>query len=135
MTKTFYARRLMLNNWLPTKFRERYEIVYRKFIDQKLQNNIKSFSENVFLTYFEELSNQIKTSSLWSINSMLHTNININHDDINIAIYSKLLALLKQKSDEFKSKKSKTLSTKKICDFLENAPDRQFLFMKVNDEE
>lgn len=63
---------------------------------------------------------------------MLHRTININHDIFNIASYSKLLALLKRKLDGFKSQISKTLSTKEIFDFFENALVTQFLFIKVN---
>lgn len=62
---------------------------------------------------------------------MLRTTISINHDNINIANYPKLLAVLKNKSDGFKSKKSKTLKTKEINDFLQLAPDNKYLLMKV----
>lgn len=115
---------------LPVKSRERYETVYRKFMEWRLRNNIKSFSENVMLAYFQELSEKIKPSSLWAFYSMLRTTINMNHN-VNIATYSKLIILLKRKSDGFRSKKSKVLTAKNINDFLENAPDSQYLFIKV----
>ena len=54
----------------------------------------------------------------------------MNHN-VNIATYSKLIILLKRKSDGFRSKKSKVLTAKNINDFLENAPDSQYLFIKV----
>ncbi|KAJ8914288.1 hypothetical protein NQ315_011023, partial [Exocentrus adspersus] len=48
--------------------------------------------------------------------------------------YSKTDIILNQicrKSDGFKSKKSKILTSKNINDFLEHAPDDKYLFMKV----
>jgi hypothetical protein len=119
------------NNLLPKKSRERYDIVYKKFMEWRLKNNIKSFSENVLLAYFEELSSGMKPSSLWAIYSMLRTTINIKQNNTNIATYHKLISLLKRKSDGFKSKKSKTLTSKEINNFLEQAPDDKYLFMKV----
>lgn len=124
--------RLAMNNLLPAKSRERYEIVYRKFMDWRNKNNVQSFSEQVLIAYFEELSIEMKPSSLWSIYSMLRATININHNNINIAAYNKLIALLKRKSDGFKSTKSKTLTSRQINDFLQRAPDKEYLFMKVN---
>ncbi|KAJ3655680.1 hypothetical protein Zmor_014801 [Zophobas morio] len=120
-----------IENLLPKKSRDRYETVYHKFIEWKLKNKVNSLSENVMLAYFEELSTTMKPSSLWAIYSMLRATINIKHDKINIATYPKLIALLKRKADGFKSKKSKTLTSKNINDFLQNAPDTQYLFMKV----
>ncbi|KAJ3665542.1 hypothetical protein Zmor_001033 [Zophobas morio] len=120
-----------IENLLPAKSRDRYETVYHKFMERKLKNKVNSLSENVMLVYFEELSTTMKPSSLWAIYSMLRATINIKHDKINIATYPKLIALLKRKADGFKSKKSKTLTSKNINDFLQNAPDTQYLFMKV----
>lgn len=123
--------KIATDNLLPTRSRERYEIIYKRFMDWRLKNNIKSFSENVMLAYFQELSNTMKPSSLWAIYSMLKSTLNIKHEKINIAAYPKLIALLKRKSDGFKSKKSKVLSTNQINEFLQNAPDDKHLFKKV----
>ncbi|CAH0552504.1 unnamed protein product [Brassicogethes aeneus] len=117
-------------NLLPVKSRERYEINYDKFMKWRTSNKIQSFSENVLLAYFEQLSITMKPSTLWATYSMLKSTISINHD-INIASYSKLQALLKRKSDGFKSKKSKVLNSQQINTFLKNAPDRKYLLMKV----
>lgn len=124
--------KIATHNLLPTKSRERYEHVYRKFMDWKLEHHIKSFSENVMLAYFEELSTEMKPSSLWSIYSMLKSTININHEATDISKYPKLIALLKRKSDGFKSKKSATLSTNEINTFLQTAPDSSHLLTKVS---
>lgn len=118
------------SNLLPTKSRERYETTYQKFMNWRLKNKLNSFSENVMLAYFQDLSSKMKPSSLWAFYSMLRSTINIKHN-INIATYCKLIALLKRKSDGFKCKKSMVLTSKHINDFLEKAPDNEYLFMKV----
>lgn len=116
---------------LPEKSRERYNFAYSKFMNWRTNHNIKSFSENVMLAYFEELSATMKASSLWTIYSMLRTTINI-YNNTNISTYCKLISFIKRKSDGYKPKKSKTLTPPQINNFLKNAPDSQYLFMKVN---
>lgn len=64
-------------NLLPAKSRERYEAVYRKFMDWRAKNKVQSFSENVLMAYFDELSNEMKPSSLWAIYSMLRSTIKV----------------------------------------------------------
>ena len=49
-----------IDNLLPRKSRERYEIVYQKFMEWKIKNKVNSLSENVMLAYFEELSTTMK---------------------------------------------------------------------------
>ncbi|KAJ8912179.1 hypothetical protein NQ315_006146 [Exocentrus adspersus] len=53
------------------------------------------------------------------------------YHNIDITKYFKLKALLKRKSDGYIPKKSKTLTTKQINQFLHEAPDTQHLFTKV----
>lgn len=118
------------NNLLPEKSKTKYEIVYKKFMDWRTENNIHSFSENVLMAYFGKIAIQFKPSSLWSIYSMLRSVISIKND-VNIANYPKLRAYLKRQSDGFKSKKSKTFSAQDINKFLVEASDTEFLFMKV----
>ena len=74
----------------------------------------------------------MKPSSLWAIYSMLKSTININHNNINIATYPKLIGLLKRKSDGYQPKKSNILTSKQIKTFLEEAPNK-FLFEKVKE--
>ena len=119
-----------LNSILPEKSKDRYEKVYQKFIEWSMDNHVSTYSENVLLAYFNNLTKTYKPSSLWAIYSMLRATLNIRHN-INIENYSKLKAYLKRQSDGYKSKKSKILTAKEIKTFLEQAPDREFLFMKV----
>src|SRR3978361_59510 len=74
--------KIATDNLLPTRSRERYEIIYQKFMDWRLRKNIKSFSENVMLVYFKELSTTMKPSSLWAIYSMLKSTLSSKHDKI-----------------------------------------------------
>ncbi|KAK5641228.1 hypothetical protein RI129_009775 [Pyrocoelia pectoralis] len=82
------------NNLLPEKSRKIYEKFYNQFMEWRTKNNIASYSENVLIVYFEELSNKIKSPSLWTRYSILKSTLNIKNQ-INIAQYPKLHALLK----------------------------------------
>ncbi|PSN39688.1 hypothetical protein C0J52_22264 [Blattella germanica] len=48
------------NNLIPHKSRKMYEKFYRQFMDWRKTKSINSFSENVLLVYFEELSLSMK---------------------------------------------------------------------------
>lgn len=117
-------------NLLPTISRERYDVAYKNFMDWKCKNNANSFSETVLLAYFGDISKTYKSSTLWSIYSMLKTSIIAKHD-INIATYPKLKAVLKRQSDGYVAKKSNTLSPEEIKQFIDTAPDELYLLTKV----
>jgi hypothetical protein len=57
----------------------------------------------VFLTNFKKLSTEIKSSTLWSINSMLKSMKNMKLN-INVGTYLKLQVFLKRKSSGLKVK-------------------------------
>jgi hypothetical protein len=50
------------NNLMPKKFRDRYECLSNIY-ELERKDNIKSFSENVLLVYFEDNSNSMKPSA------------------------------------------------------------------------
>jgi len=119
-------------NLLPEKSKKRIHILaYEKRLKWRKINKTKSWSENVLLTYFSNLSKEIKLSTLWSVYSMLKTTINMKHN-INIGTYPKLQAFLKRKSTGFKSKKSKVLTSTEIKKFIDEAPNIQCLVTKVS---
>lgn len=120
----------VINKLTPATSRPKYEAEYRRFMQWRAANRITSFSEEVFLTYFSELSETHKPSSLWSKYSMLRSQVDIKHN-LNIHDYSRLIAFLKLNSKGFKSKKARTLSPEQIDQFLREAPDREFLATKV----
>uniref|UniRef100_A0A6P7FIG9 Uncharacterized protein LOC114330684 n=1 Tax=Diabrotica virgifera virgifera TaxID=50390 RepID=A0A6P7FIG9_DIAVI len=115
---------------LPSTSREKYETTYKQFMDWKKKYKTKSFSENIIMAYFEELSKSRKSSTLWSIYSMLKSTININHG-INISTYAKLRTFLKRKSDGYIAKKAQTLTSEEINQFIREAPDDRYLLTKV----
>ncbi|KAH0813878.1 hypothetical protein GEV33_008913 [Tenebrio molitor] len=98
---------------------------------KSLQRGIKSsFSENILMTYFGELSKKKKPTSLWTQYSMLRSTLSVHHD-VDISKYLRLKALLKRKSLGYKPKRSKTLTSLEINRFLNEAPDEKYLFTKV----
>lgn len=106
---------------LPPKSRDKYLEAYETFNQWKISKNAKSYSENVFLAYFNELANKYKPSSLWSIYSMLKSTLKIQ-TKVDITTSSNLTAFLKRRSDGYIGRKSKVLS----------APDSQYLATKVS---
>lgn len=117
-------------NLLPKKSQKLYVKSYDKFINWKIDKKASSFSENVILAYFEELSKKFAPSSLWTEYSMLKSTLNIRHQ-INISQYYKLHAFLKRQSEGFTAKKSKTFEPSEINRFMTEAPDQLYLFSKV----
>lgn len=120
------------NVTLPAKSREKYESVYEKFLEWRKTKEFDSFSEDVLMTYFNELSTNVKPSTLWSQFSMLKSTINANNN-IDIGTYTKLSAFLKQQATGYKSKKTKVLTSNDVEMFLNKAPDEIYLATKVND--
>ncbi|KAF2878948.1 hypothetical protein ILUMI_27221 [Ignelater luminosus] len=118
-------------NLLPEKTRQRYEVSYNQFMNWREAKDIKSsFSEDVLMTYFRELSEKIKPSSLWAQYSMLRSTLSI-YNYVDITQYLKLRALLRRKSDGYKPQKSKILTSQEVNQFLDDAPDDKYLFTKV----
>ncbi|KAF2895570.1 hypothetical protein ILUMI_10604 [Ignelater luminosus] len=116
---------------LPEQSRQKYEIQYNRFVDWRKANGIKStISEKVLMAYFGELSEKMKPTSLWTQYSMLRSTISIYHD-VDITRYPRLKSLLKRKSNGYKPKKSKTLTSEDINRFLSEAPDDKHLLTKV----
>ncbi|EFA12503.1 hypothetical protein TcasGA2_TC004165 [Tribolium castaneum] len=119
-----------IENLLPQKSRHKYECVYERFLKWRAEKNTTFFSENIILSYFVMLAEKYSSSSLWSYYSMLKSTLVIRHD-IHIENYKKLQAFLKRKSKTYKPKKSKTLSSENIKEFIEKAPDEKYLVTKV----
>ncbi|XP_066582333.1 uncharacterized protein [Prorops nasuta] len=117
-------------NLLPKKSKQKYETIYDKFIKWREENKVTSFSENVLLAYFAILKMNYKPSTLWSHYSILNSIISIKHN-INIAKYCKLHSFLKQESSGYIPKKAKTLTSEEINTFLKEAPDTDYLMIKV----
>lgn len=61
-------------NLLPTKSKPIYDAAYQSFKDWKIKHKAKQSSENVLLTYFNELSKKYKPNTVWAQHSMLKKN-------------------------------------------------------------
>lgn len=116
---------------IPETSKSIYNKTYATFNEWRLRKNANSFSENVLLAYFTELSAKYKPSSLWSFYSIIKSMLRINHD-VDLEKYGKLRAFLKRKSEGFQAKKSSTLTSEEIRKFIDKAPDEAFLLHKVN---
>lgn len=127
------AATTVADNLLPEKSRKQYEKSYKDFMDWKTVKKATSFSENVLLVYFQEISTKFKPCTLWTIYSMLKSTLNIKHE-VDISKYCKLIAFLKRKSEGYTGKKSKTFLPEEIKKFLNEAPDKLYLMQKVSSE-
>lgn len=94
------------------------------------QRNYTEYTEPVVMEYFVEKSTSFKSSTLWSIFSMLRATMVIK-TKINIIKYKKLMQFLKSNAAGFKSEKSKTFTREEVVRYLMEAPDDKFLMMKV----
>lgn len=114
---------------LPAKSRVRYERLYQSFVKWCNEKKFTNYTEDVLLAYFRELVSQNR-KALWALYSMLKACILI-HKNIDISRYSKLMAYLKLKTANVKSKTSRALAEDQISFFIEQADDKEFLLMKV----
>lgn len=115
---------------LPEKSRKLYEAEYEAFIAWRKGKNTSSFSENVLLAYFSDLSEKYASSSLWCKYSKLRSTVQLN-DGVNLEEYSKLRSFLKRKSENFVAKKSLVFTPEEIKKFINEAPNEMFLVSKV----
>lgn len=115
---------------LPEKSERKYNAIYRAFMNWRESKNIIELDENVLLNYFKHLSQNYKSSSLWTIYSMLRKTLKINHC-INMEQYEKLRIFLREISKGQHSKKTKLFTSDEINRFVIEAPDDNYLVAKV----
>lgn len=117
-------------NLLPSKSKLRYEQAYNNFLQWKTMNGATSNSERVLLAYFNEMTQKSSPSTLWARYSMVKALMKIN-DSVDISTYAKLIALLKNKSKGYVTKKAKTFTESQVQTFIDNALDVAWLDVKV----
>lgn len=117
-------------NLLPIKSKDRYMKVYSEFIDWKNEKKVSITDENVLLAYLNKLSEKFSPNTLWSLYSMLRSTIELT-ENVDITKFNKLKCFLKSKSKSYIPKKAKILSEDQILEFLTNAPDQEYLCLKV----
>jgi hypothetical protein len=116
---------------LPTKSQERYKQTYENFIEWYATKDAEEISENVFLAYFLEKSNVLKSpASLWSEYSMLKLTISVNKN-LDISKFERLKMFIKRKNDGYQARKSQVFSRDAVVKFQLDAPNEMFLMKKV----
>lgn len=121
------------NDLIPTKSSRVYNHAYERFLTWCNDKNISNYSENVLLAYFFEMTTKLKmkSSTMWSQYSMIKSLLNIKHG-LDISKYMKLRAYLKKQNEGYTPKKSKVFTKDQFEDFLNNAPNEQYLGIKVS---
>ncbi|KAJ8980014.1 hypothetical protein NQ317_016470 [Molorchus minor] len=94
--------------------------------------NVQKPTENALLVYFDEKSKVVCSLTLWAHYSMLKSVINIR-ENVDISKFPKLLAFFEEKKmRDLNQKKSNVLTIEQVDQFLREAPDDKYLFMKVS---
>lgn len=116
---------------MPEKSKKIYEHQYLEFMKWCAIKNVSEYSEVVLLAYFYEISDKFKSSTLWSVYSMLKSTLAIRNN-IDISKFFKLTAFLKNKSKGYRAKKSSIFTRNQLEQFFREASDELYLFEKVN---
>lgn len=122
--------RSALHSTLSNKSNLIYRKTYEEFLSWMENKKTNSFSEVVLVAYFKECSDTILPSTLWARYSMIRSMIK-SEKNIDISTYGNLRSFLKNLNSRFKSKKSKVFAPEEIQSYLQNAPDEQYLDVKV----
>lgn len=116
---------------IPAKSKERYEAMYQSFLKWQSENKTSSFSENVILAFFRNLSISKAPPTLWSSYSMLRAMLKFNHE-IDISKFSNLIRFIKAKNKGYVPRKAAVFSDTEIAKFLNKAPNEIHLATKVS---
>lgn len=117
-------------NLLPRKSKQVYDKELDHFEQWKKQRQVIGVSEEIVLAYFHNYKKSLAPSSMWTKYSMLKSTLKI-YKNVDISKYGKLISYLKIESRGHKPKKSKVFERNHMERFLNEAPDSQYLMMKV----
>ncbi|KAJ8979160.1 hypothetical protein NQ317_006352 [Molorchus minor] len=109
---------------------DEYEKCYSEFKDWCDKQNVKTMSENILLAYLMQQSKVVKSSTLWSIYSMLKCLLNIR-EGIDVRKFLKLVPFLERKAVGYQAKKLKVFTREQIDSFIKEANDNKYLMLKV----
>lgn len=115
---------------LPDKSKGRYLKELEKFRHWMKSKNVSTVTEEVVVAYFNGLIGKYAPPSLWSTYSMLRSTLFI-YEKVDISKFKTLFAIIKSKSKGYEPKKAKTFERKDVEKFMKDAPDEEFLLMKV----
>ncbi|KAJ8671691.1 hypothetical protein QAD02_002950 [Eretmocerus hayati] len=114
---------------LPTKSRDTYSLRYNLFVDWCKSRDINnSVAEPVILAYFRNIRNteDYAVSTLWNIYSKLKACFKAFRR-IDISNYIQVEAYFKKLAEGYEPKQSLVLSAPQVNEFLQSAPEPQFL--------
>ncbi|KAJ8975752.1 hypothetical protein NQ317_008107, partial [Molorchus minor] len=117
-------------NLLSDKFRQIYLKQYESFMEWCKTRKAKNLNEEVFLVYFLEKAKSFKSSTLWSIYSMLKSTVMVKNN-IEISKFPKLIAFFKKQNVGDQAKKSAVFTRSDLSRFLTEAPDQDYLMWKL----
>lgn len=115
---------------LPAKSKKIYEKAYKTFKNWQISKKSTKMSESVLLAYLHELGQKMKPSSLWAQFSMLKATIQ-SKENISITSYREVIAFLKSKAKGFQSVQARIFTEREIQRFIDEAPDVDWLDVKV----
>lgn len=114
------------------KSRKQYESMYRTFMDWCSLRKFESYTEELLLSYFEDLSESYSPNTLWTYYAMLRHQM-LENQNINIEPYSKLRKYIKDiQTNGPQGKKSKYFFRDELDTFIRSAPDSIYLATKVS---
>lgn len=115
---------------LPSVSKVKYNKAYQHFQKWKKTKRANSLTPKVLLDYFTELAVRSKPSTLWVTYSMLKATLKFN-DDVDIGTYTRVLEFLKEQNVGYKPTKVPVFTDEQIEKFINEAPDEQWLDVKV----
>lgn len=115
---------------VPSVSKVKYNRAYEHFQKWKKSKRANSLSQKVLMDYFTEMAVRSKPSTLWVTYSMLKTTLKFN-DDVDIGSYSTLNDFLKRQNVGYKPTKVPLFTDEQIEQFINEAPDEQWLDVKV----
>ncbi|XP_043275531.1 uncharacterized protein [Venturia canescens] len=123
------AKKISMDS-LPAKSKREYIKEYNSFKAWRKTKRTSSFDEAVFIVYFNELSVKLSSATLWSKYSKLRSTVN-KFGGIDIGNYKKLIRILKTLHANYVPKKSNIFTAEDVSKFFKEAPDNQYLDVKV----
>lgn len=118
-------------NSIPALSKHKYEKAYEDFQKWNKSNGEKPVTQNVLMKYFTEMGEKSKPSTLGAYYSMLKATLRLN-DNIDITPWTKILDYLKRKNAGYKPVRATCFTENELETFLNEAPDDQWLDVKVN---
>ncbi|XP_044578608.1 uncharacterized protein LOC123261158 [Cotesia glomerata] len=126
------AKVIVQSETLPKKSADRYMQNYNAYKNwkEKNKNSLSTSEENNLIVYFKDLKKRLSPLTLWSVWSMLKKTLNTN-DDIQINNFLNLKSMIKRNAKGHRPKKSFILTWEQIKKFIDEAPDSEYLAVKV----